>query len=533
MRLLGRRRRAGVLAIAAAVVLLGAPAADARDAVVTSFDGTPIVTHLFSPTTPPANGRAPTVLVGPTNSSPGDTQPDADSGSGPGLATLRGAGYNVVTWDPRGFGTSGGIPQLDSPAYEGRDVQAIISWLALQPEAQLDRPGDPRVAMSGLSYGATIQYVAAALDRRIDAIMPDSGWHSLLSALFKDGAVKTSWLNALCTPSAPPALSGALLGAPGTQLGGALDPHLTTACVDGLAGGLSAADRRWFRAIGPGSLVDRIRAPTLILQGTPDTFFPLSEAIANFDALRAHGVVAKMIWYCGGHGACATPAGDPQYPVRQELAWLRRWLGRDATVDTGPRFEWIDDRGTWRFGPDYPLAAAGSVAAAGKGRLALSPFTSPKLGLTDLTTPDDHAASIRFSRPRRGADIVGTPTVRITYRGRADPARTFVYAQIVDATAKRVIGGEATPIPVVLDGRRHTIQRPLEAIAVHTVAGSSYVLQISSGGATYALQHSLGSISLSAARATLPIVNPRRSGRGAGIRSAVHAGRRPAARRLA
>jgi ABC-2 type transport system ATP-binding protein len=501
-----------VALVASAVLLLGPAVAAARDAVVTSFDGTPIVTHLFGPATPPPSGRAPTVLVGPTYSSPGATRPDEDSGSGPGLATLRAAGYNVVTWDPRGFGTSGGVSRLDSPAYEGRDVQAILSWLALQPEAQLDAPGDPRVAMSGLSYGATIQYVAAALDRRIDAIMPDSGWHSLISALFKDGAVKTSWLNALCTTGAPSGLTGGLLGAPGAQLGG-VDPHLTTACVDGVAGNLSVADRRWFEAIGPGALVGRIRAPTLILQGTPDTFFPLSEAIANFAALRAHGVAAKMIWYCGGHGACATPAGDPQYPVREELAWLRRWLGRDRKVDTGPRFEWIDDQGTWRSGPDYPLAAAGTVAAAGRGTLSLSPFTSPKLGLTDLTTPDDHAASVRFARPRRGADLVGTPKIRLTYRGRADPARTFVYAQIIDAAARRVIGGETTPIPVVLDGRRHTIERPLEAIAVHTVAGSSYALQISSGGTTYALQHSLGSIRLTAVHATLPIVNAARSGR--------------------
>jgi ABC-2 type transport system ATP-binding protein len=41
---------------------------------------------------------------------------------------------------------------------------------------------------------------------------------------------------------------------------------------------------------GPGALVSEIRAPTLIMQGTVDTLFPLSEAIANYQQLRAnHG----------------------------------------------------------------------------------------------------------------------------------------------------------------------------------------------------------------------------------------------------
>jgi ABC-2 type transport system ATP-binding protein len=119
---------------------------------------------------------------------------------------------------------------------------------------------------------------------------------------------------------------------------------------------------------------------------------------------------------------------------------------------------------------------------------------------------------VRFASPPAGADIVGTPTVRLSYRGTADPARTFVYASVVDANADRVIGGESTPIPVVLDGRAHSVERPLEAIAVHSVAGSAYRLQISSGGATYALQSSVGNIAMTTVRGTLPRVDATRAG---------------------
>ena len=63
--------------------------ASARDDVVTSFDGTPIVVHFFDAATLPADGRAPTVLVGPPYPTPGETRAELDVGDRIGLATLR------------------------------------------------------------------------------------------------------------------------------------------------------------------------------------------------------------------------------------------------------------------------------------------------------------------------------------------------------------------------------------------------------------------------------------------------------------
>jgi ABC-2 type transport system ATP-binding protein len=74
---------------------------------------------------------------------------------------------NVLTWDPRGFGGSGGRAEVDSPQFEGRGVSAMISWLARQREALLDRRGDPRVGMAGGSSGGGIQLVAAARNHRL------------------------------------------------------------------------------------------------------------------------------------------------------------------------------------------------------------------------------------------------------------------------------------------------------------------------------------------------------------------------------
>ena len=41
-------------------------------------------------------------------------------------------GYNVVTWDARGFGTSEGIVMIDHPKFEAKDVSALIDFIAEQ-----------------------------------------------------------------------------------------------------------------------------------------------------------------------------------------------------------------------------------------------------------------------------------------------------------------------------------------------------------------------------------------------------------------
>ena len=123
------------------------------------------------------------MLVGPGWSMAGETDENSTSDElfgGVGVGALRQAGYNVLTWDPRGFGKSGGAVEVDSPDYEARDVSALIDWLAKQPEAQLDKAGDPRVGMNGSSYGGGIQWVTAARDARVDVITPNISWNSLV-----------------------------------------------------------------------------------------------------------------------------------------------------------------------------------------------------------------------------------------------------------------------------------------------------------------------------------------------------------------
>ncbi len=499
------------------VASMAAPApATAVDAVVRSFDGTPIVTHFFGARAP-AGTRSPTVMIGPGYARKGAEDPALDLPDAIGMRTLLEAGYNVLTWDPRGTGDSGGTVMFDSPDHEARDVQALLDHVARQPYALLDGPGDPRVGMSGYSYGGGIQLVSAAIDPRIDALVPDGAWHSLLTSFFRDGAVKAGWFNLLCAGAEGLGLvNHATPGPAGLQLGGTSGP-IRRACLEGAGGGgVSAASRRFFADRGPGELVGRVRAPTLLLQASSDSLFPAGEAIANYDVLRANGVPVKMVWYCGGHGICltggGTPGSDRRRVARIALAWLDRWLKRDGSVDTGPRFEWISDDAVWRSGPDHPLAPAGTVDGVAAGLLGVTPGDSAGSGAVTYATPAVNAVDVRFAPPPDGSDLVGAPVVRLDYRGTAVPARTFLYAQVVDARARRVLGVQVTPIPVVLDGRQRSVTRALEPIAARGSRASDHRLQITPGTTVYGRQGSTGTVRLRV-EASLPLVDATRSAR--------------------
>src|SRR4051812_715845 len=295
------RRISWAAALALAAALTFAAPALARDATVTSFDGTKINAHFFPSG---GGGVAPTVMLGAGWASAGAI--DENGGDGPalgytGVGTLRNAGYNVLTWDPRGFGSSEGTAEVNSPDFEGRDTQALIDFVAAQPEAQLDAPGDPRLGMSGASYGGGIQLVTAALDPRVDAIVPVIAWHSLVTSLFKSQTPKTGWANLLYVVAQPHSL----------------DPHITSANTASQAGKpTSAADEAFFASRGPGDLVGRIKVPTLLIQGTVDTLFTPQEAIDNYKVLRRNGVPVKMLWFCGGAGPRpAKPGRTPPAPA--------------------------------------------------------------------------------------------------------------------------------------------------------------------------------------------------------------------------
>src|SRR5580698_4718460 len=169
---------------------------------LTSFDHTTIRIHWF-PDPSTAGKPTPTVLMGPGWGESGDTDTSQAGVQGAlSIAQLWQGGFNVLTWDPRGFGKSTGAAEVDSPNDEGRDVSAMINWVAQQTGVALERPGVPRSGMVGESYGGGIQFATAEQDCRIDAIAPTIAWHSLGTSLDKNQTPKAGWGNILASVSA-------------------------------------------------------------------------------------------------------------------------------------------------------------------------------------------------------------------------------------------------------------------------------------------------------------------------------------------
>jgi ABC-2 type transport system ATP-binding protein len=413
-----------------------------------------------------------------------------------------------VTWAPRGFGASCGTVSIDTPSIEGRDTSAIIDWVATQPWAQLDKAGDPRLGMAGGSYGGGIQYSTALSDHRIDALVPVVGWYSLTTALYKDDTFKQGWDVGLYASG-----NGAANAvAPG------LDPHITNAYNEGLATGvLSDADTAWFAGRGPGAAVRAITAPTMVVGGTPDTLFPLDEDIKLYNTIRSGGAPVKMVWFCGGHGTCLTGTGDPggsrpatlslasQHLTALMLAWYDKYLKKNANARTGPGFEWLADDAKWRSADAFPATSAGSVVATGRGGLM---FTKGYVsGEPFLATPAKPAQALQVKvKVSKAAQLVGAPQLTFTYSGSAAPKRTRVFAQLVDNKRRIVVGNQATPIPVTLDGKKHTITRPLDPIAASAPKGTTYTLQIVASSKVWAPQRSVGVLKVSKLKLTLPSV---------------------------
>ena len=485
------------------------PVADTTtDHTVTSFDGTKIRAHWF-PTT--GTEPTPTILMGPGWSLPGDTSVSGGTAIF-GALSIKGMldrGYNVLTWDPRGFGKSTGNAQVNSAEAEGRDVQVLLDWVAARPSAKTDAKGDPRVGMVGFSYGGGIQLITAAIDCRVDAIVPGIAWHSLSTALFKHRTVKQGWSSVLV----------------GSAAAGNLDPHITSASNSGReTGTLSAEDEAWFSDRGPATLVDKINVPTLFVQGTVDTLFTLDEAITNQASLIARGVPTAMLWFCGGHGVCLVDPGDTTRVTDASFAWLDRYLNGDTSASVVPAFETVDQDGASWTAAAYPDKADETVAAASASPATLALTTDSAAGAitvppenTDLLgslvapiTPSPAGTAVNLTVKTGAVDglALGAPTVKLTYSGTTPngPEPTRVFAQLIDETRKVIVGNQITPIPLTLDGKTHTTSVDLEVIAQYLRPGQTLTLQLVASTVAYAIPRVGGTVTFDRVSITIPVV---------------------------
>lgn len=379
-------------ALVAPLAFAGPAQADAAQYTVTPLKFTvqaggrscTVDADLYRPTGVDAAHPAPAVLA--TNGF-GGSKSDGSTGTiGKAFATR---GYVGLVYSGLGFGKSGCLITLDDPAVDGAAASGLLDFLAGTRAADdgteadfvtKDGEGDPRVGMIGGSYGGAVQMATAAVDRRVDALVPLITWNDLGYALAPNntgaragvssdtpGVFKWQWTNGFY-----------LIGEGQTILNPSLDPsrfgsldclHFAArACetIRLLNSGRYPADKAaamlaYARSVSPVSYLGQVKAPTLLIQGQADSLFNLNEATATYKTLKARGTTAKMIWQAWGHSGGQTDGEldlgqgnlETSYVGQRVLAWFDRYLQKKTDTDTGPAFAYYRD---WRSG--YGTAAA-------------------------------------------------------------------------------------------------------------------------------------------------------------------------------
>jgi ABC-2 type transport system ATP-binding protein len=327
------RRRTRWAAAAGAVVLVAAGGAawgvtaGGEPDVRTHAQRIPVVDgpagdqHVTLDTTfyePVGRSRAPVVMIGHGfGGSKDEVRADAEK--------LARAGYGVMAWSARGFGKSTGQIALNSPDYEVKDVRQLIDWLAKRPDVQLDGPGDPRLGMTGESYGGAIALMTAAYDKRVDAIAPRITWNDLAVSLFPNGAeggtanagvFKKLWAGLFFTSGSDGSSCGRFMPSVCAMYQKVAETGAPTKeAVDTL------------HRSSPASVADQIKVPSLLIQGQTDSLFPLDQADANAKAISKNGAPVSVVWYQGGHDGGDPETGRLQGMVRD---WFDRYLEKKS-----------------------------------------------------------------------------------------------------------------------------------------------------------------------------------------------------------
>lgn len=315
------------------------------------------------------------------------------------LKVLPNYGYVVISADPRGIGDSvpakGGGPQrLMDPKAEIQDARQILDWAydhaadyAIQTESGTGIPKDLKLGTYGVSYGGGFQMPLAALDKRIDAMVPVATWYDIYYSIVPGGAIKSAWGGALCligpvTGQVYTPFLGALcdtIGATNPQSGN-IRTETDLSEYFGVEPGETptAAELRRQQKLGekygytPGAfptkqqVVDflvqpgmgyfeqqqkngqpwgfgessaKLRAvPSLFIQGNGDLLFNLTEGYSNWRYFKNAGGDVRLMSINGGHNALAAPQTGycgTRNQLTAAMGWFDHYLkGKDSEAYT-------------------------------------------------------------------------------------------------------------------------------------------------------------------------------------------------------
>ncbi len=260
----------------------------------------------------------------------------------PEAKALQKAGYVVLTWSARGFGSSTGSISMDAPNAEIADISKLIDYLGTRSEV-LKRIGQPYVGIAGSSYGGAAALMAAGLDPRIKAVAANITWNNLNTVLFPQsttsvgvpGPFKKYWAGTFFA-----------LGSLSAPLAGSCGAFSTSWCVAYnyavVHGKPDAKTTTLLNYSSPSTITAKIAVPTLLMQGEADSLFPLSESNKTAqEILSAHpSTPVAMIWHAGGHDG---GTDESARLTAETIQWFNIYLR--GTKSSFPKFQVTDSNG--------------------------------------------------------------------------------------------------------------------------------------------------------------------------------------------
>jgi ABC-2 type transport system ATP-binding protein len=446
---------------------------------IPSFDAHMIPISIYKPKVASADQKVPVLLHSHGFTGKRATAEDA-------FTPLVAAGFGVVSFDERGHGDSKDDSEVYfmHPDYEVQDVIKVIDHVATLDWVLLESPGDPLLGAIGGSYGGAYQLMGAIFDPRLDAIVPEISWHDITEALAPGGAVKSGWVNLFY-----------VAGNAQQSVVFSDDFHVgfgwattTNTFPAGQAPGIPDLYSR-LKESSPVTYPGGITIPTLLIQGMPDTLFPLNQAVANLRMLEATGLPdnqTALYTHLGGHllsvnslrpgtspypvGLQGQPGGKPCGELADlQIAWHQKHL-LGLPVDTGPRVCLSLEDETNVAGPTFPLPGTEMrvfdlptpvpvVQAPVGGGIPISLFTAEE----DTIVAGIPSLQGKITAP--GADTIVYFSLKVL--SRVDPFEAIVDDQVVPY---RLAGPNAGPVDFELD---------LGGVATRLTAGQELVLVVS------------------------------------------------------
>ena len=366
----------------------------------TSYDGTRIDAQLFKPSGYDTQESFPAMVLVPGWSLPKEaTYSNA-------LEFAR-RGFIVMSYTPRGFGSSQGLVNVAGPK-DRDDFSAAIDWLLENTKA------DPwRIGSGGVSYGGLVPTMGASYDERISALAMIDMPADVIDTFYQGDSPNAFWIRFLELMSRT----------------GRPDPIIRQNLDDLFANRRIPEIIAWAEERSPINVIDRIndrQIPVFMSFGYRDRMFRPNSGIRYFEALTGP---KRLQLHDGIHGMAA--GASDGYRSDSYFDWFDYWLNdKDNGIMERPLADFqihsTDRRVGYEYWPSPDITTVPLYLSANASRLTGDLLTEPDI-LGDIWLLSSFTGNQETRQPTTGTPVIDAQTPQFLDFTTLDPDLAHTY----------------------------------------------------------------------------------------------------------